>query len=48
MDESMLLDDADLMGLSEEEIDKQCQDIFGDAPMKFQPRSGEPVDDLIS
>ena len=48
MDESMLLDDADLMGLSEEEIDKHCLDIFSEAPLKFKARSGEPVDELIS
>jgi hypothetical protein len=48
MDESVLLEDADLMGLSEEEIDKQCQDMFGDPPIKFNQRPGEPVDELIA
>lgn len=41
MDES-IMDDADLMGMSEEEIDKQCSDIFGEAPpIQFKARSGE-------
>ena len=45
----MLLEDADLMGLSEEEIDKQCNEIFGESPpIKFNARSGEPVDELIA
>lgn len=41
MDESNM-DDVDLMGLSEEEIDKQCSDIFGDSqPIEFNARPGE-------
>jgi hypothetical protein len=48
MDESMM-DDADLMGMSEEEIDKQCSEIFGDSPpIEFKARPNEPVDELIS
>lgn len=48
MDES-IMDDADLMGMSEEEIDKQCAEIFGDSPpIIFNARSGEQVDTLMS
>jgi len=31
MDDSMM-DDTNLMGMSEEEIDQQCSDIFGNFP----------------
>ena len=48
MDDSMM-DDANLMGMSEEEIDQQCSDIFGNfPPIQFNVRPGEQVDELIS
>jgi len=40
--------EEDLMGMSEEEIDKHCIEYFTDAPIQFKPRAGEPIDDLIN
>lgn len=36
--------DIDLLGLSEAELDQQCDDIFQDVPIKFKPRKGDPLD----
>jgi len=33
--------EEDLMGMNEEEIDKYCIDYFTEAPIIFQPRSGD-------
>jgi len=32
--------DMDLMGLSEEELDTQCDELFKTAPIDFIPRDG--------
>jgi hypothetical protein len=36
--------DMDLLGLSEAELDQQCDDIFQDVPIKFKPRKGDALD----
>ena len=40
--------EEDLMGMSEEEIDKYCIDYFTEAPIIFQARSGDQIDSLLS
>jgi hypothetical protein len=35
------------MGLSEAELDLQCDDLFADTPIKFRPRKGDPLDAAI-
>lgn len=40
--------EEDLMGMSEEEIDKYCIDYFTEAPIAFQARTGEAIDTLLS
>lgn len=35
------------MGMSEEEIDKHCIEYFTESPINFNPRNGEPIDELI-
>lgn len=35
------------MGLSEAELDLQCDDLFADTPIKFRPRRGDPLDSAI-
>lgn len=39
--------DEDLLGLSEAELDMQCDDLFTDTPIKFIPRKDDPVDAAI-
>ena len=39
--------DEELMGLSEAELDLQCDDLFADTPIKFRPRRGDAVDAAI-
>jgi len=36
--------DMDLMGLSEEELDTQCDELFKTAPIDFVPRQGNQID----
>lgn len=36
--------DMDLMGLSEEELDTQCDELFKTAPIDFIPREGNQID----
>lgn len=35
------------MGLSEAELDLQCDDLFADTPVPFRPRKGDPLDSAI-
>ena len=35
------------LGISESELDKQCDDLFSDIPMKFRPRKGNKIDEKI-
>ena len=39
--------DIDQLGITEEEIDQQCDDLFYDTPMKFKGRKGNPIDEKI-
>jgi|TARA_B110001450_G_C17321217_1_gene359511 hypothetical protein len=39
--------EEDLMGMSEEEIDKHCIEYFTESPIQFKARNGEPIDELI-
>ena len=39
--------DMDLMGLSEEELDTQCDELFKTAPIDFVPRDGNQIDMAI-
>lgn len=39
--------DADLMGITEEEVDAQCDELFETTPIKFKARKNEIVDKLI-
>ena len=36
--------DIDLLGLSEAELDQQCDDIFQDVPIKFKTMKGDALD----
>ena len=38
--------DEELMGLSEAELDLQCDDLFADTPIPFRPRKDDPLLDL--
>lgn len=38
----------DLVGLSEQEVDQQCDKLFAEAPIKFVPRQSEELDLAIS
>jgi len=39
----------DMMGLTEEELDQQCHDLFGsDAPIPFKPRKNDDMDQAIA
>jgi len=40
--------DEDLMGITEEEVDKQCDELFDTTPIKFKPRKNEMIDEMIS
>ena len=39
--------DLALLGISEYELDKQCDDLFGQTPIKFQARKGNKIDEKI-
>lgn len=36
--------DTDLIGLTEQEIDSQCNELFKTAPMEFEPRQNNEMD----
>ena len=40
--------ELDLMGISEDEIDQQCDELFADTPIEFKPRSTNEIDQMIS
>ena len=42
--ESCAFGDADLAGLSEAELDEQCDHLFGIPPIEFEPRSDNIID----
>ena len=39
--------DLALLGITETELDEQCDDLFGDTPIKFVPRKGNQIDEKI-
>jgi len=43
----MMADVEGLMGMTEDDIDKQCIEYFTEAPMQFQPRDGIQVDEML-
>ena len=40
--------DEDLLGMSEEDLDMQCDDVFEDTPIPFKPRKGDILDQAIA
>jgi len=40
--------DIDLLGISEEELDQQCDELFNEAPIEFKPRKDNEIDHMIS
>ena len=40
--------DPDLLGISEEELDEQCDELFNQYPIRFEPRYGDQMDELIA
>jgi len=38
----------DLHGISEEELDQQCDELFGEAPIVFKPRKDNEIDQMIA
>lgn len=40
--------DLALLGITESELDQQCDDLFEDTPIKFYPRKGNKIDENIS
>ena len=40
-------DDTELLGLSEEELENQCDELFKDPPIKFKARKGNKLDEAI-
>ena len=40
--------DEDLYGITEEEVDAQCDELFENTPIKFKPRKSDPVDQMIA
>ena len=39
--------DFDLLGISEEELDQQCDELFNEAPIEFKPRKDNEIDLMI-
>lgn len=39
--------DLALLGISESELDKQCDDLFYETPIQFVPRKGNKIDEKI-
>jgi len=33
--------DIDLMGITEDELDQQCDELFADTPIEFNPRRND-------
>lgn len=40
--------DPDLLGLSEWELDLQCDDLFAEVPIRFKPKRGNSLDESIA
>ena len=40
--------DVDLLGISEEELDQQCDELFNEAPIEFKPRKDNEIDQMIA
>jgi hypothetical protein len=36
------------MGITEEELDQQCDDLFADTPIEFNPRKNDQIDQIIA
>ena len=40
--------DPALLGISEEELDEQCDELFRETPIIFQARKGNKMDEMIN
>lgn len=40
--------DPDLLGITEDELDEQCDELFSQYPIRFEPRYGDQMDELIA
>jgi len=40
--------ELDLMGISEDELDQQCDELFADTPIEFKPRRNVEIDQIIA
>ena len=40
-------DETELLGISEEELENQCDELFKDPPIKFKARKGNKLDEAI-
>jgi hypothetical protein len=40
--------ELELMGISEKEIDQQCDELFADTPIEFKPRRSIEIDQIIA
>lgn len=47
MNEQPAFGDMDLLGISEVELDQQCDDLFQDTPIKFKARKNNELDSHI-
>jgi hypothetical protein len=36
------------MGITEEELDQQCDELFSDTPIEFNPRKKDKIDMIIA
>ena len=43
----MAFNDADLLGMTEEEIDAQCDELFEEAPIAFEPEETSDLNEAI-
>ena len=46
--ENTLTQEEDILGISEEELDRQCDDLFAETPIKFKPKKNDTMDAMIS
>jgi hypothetical protein len=47
METSMMADVEGLMGMTEDEIDQQCVELFTDAPIKFSRGGDSKIDEIL-
>lgn len=45
--EQPMISELALLGITEYELDKQCDDLFTDTPIHFAPRKGNMIDSKI-